>query len=345
MSGVKEIARRANVSIATVDRVIHNRSGVSESTKKRINEIIKEINFQPNILASRLASKKVNHLAILIPQSEETEFWQAPLSGIERAVDEIKQYGVVLEKYFFDLNDKQSFKAEAKRILDSKIDGVLIAPSFVDESISFIIECQKRRIPYVFINSDIPGQDNLCYIGPHLWHSGYQAAQLISFGLPEQKILIVNISKEIDNYHHLLRKEEGFRAYFKDNDRKNQIIKIDIRKTDEHSVDEHLEKVFKDHPDIKAVFVTNSRVSAVAHYFHVKSIENVFLVGYDFLPENIENLKRGTIQFLICQKPEEQGYKAIMALFNHLVLSSAVEKEHFMPIDIITKENYAFYKN
>jgi len=103
--------------------------------------------------------------------------------------------------------------------------------------------------------------------------------------------------------------------------------------------------VFKDHSDIKAVFVTNSRVSAVAHYFHDKSIKDIFLVGYDFLPDNIENLKRGTIQFLICQKPEEQGYKGIMALFNHLVLSSAVEKEHFMPIDIITKENHSFYKN
>ena len=35
--GVKEIARRANVSIATVDRVIHNRTGVSETTRKKIN--------------------------------------------------------------------------------------------------------------------------------------------------------------------------------------------------------------------------------------------------------------------------------------------------------------------
>ena len=45
--GVKEIARKANVSIATVDRVLHNRSGVSEDTKKKINEIIKKYNYQP----------------------------------------------------------------------------------------------------------------------------------------------------------------------------------------------------------------------------------------------------------------------------------------------------------
>lgn len=343
--GVKEIARRAKVSIATVDRVIHNRSGVSESTKKRINEIIEEINFQPNILASRLASKKVNNLAVLIPKSAETDFWEAPLSGITRAVNEIKQYGIHVSNHFFDLNDKISFKREAANIFNGKVDGVLLAPSFIDESISFIETCQKRNIPYIFINSDIPDQDNLGYIGPHLFRSGYQAGQLVSFGLLEGKVLIVNISREIDSYHHLLRKEEGFRAYFSDNSTKHVLVKIDIRQTEEQAVESHLEKVLHEHPDIKAIFVTNSRVSAVAHYFKEKNIEDILLIGYDFLQENIEYLKQQVIQFLICQKPEEQGYKGIMALFQHLVLSTPVQKEYYMPIDIITKENYEFYKN
>jgi hypothetical protein len=57
LTGVKEIARRANVSIGTVDRVIHNRKGVSENTKQKINSIIEELNFQPNKMASLLASR------------------------------------------------------------------------------------------------------------------------------------------------------------------------------------------------------------------------------------------------------------------------------------------------
>src|SRR5215217_3441533 len=93
--GVKEIARRANVSIATVDRVIHNRTGVSEKTKQKINDIIKELDYQPNILASRLASRKIITLAVLIPRvSDETDFWEAPLRGIDRAESEIKKYGI-----------------------------------------------------------------------------------------------------------------------------------------------------------------------------------------------------------------------------------------------------------
>jgi LacI family transcriptional regulator len=89
--GVKEIARRANVSIGTVDRVLHNRTGVSKKTKDKILEIIKELNYQPNILARRLASKKLLTIAVLIPSaSPETNYWKAPLNGVLDAEIEVK---------------------------------------------------------------------------------------------------------------------------------------------------------------------------------------------------------------------------------------------------------------
>ena len=78
LTGVKEIARRANVSLATVDRVINNRGGVSQKTKEKIESIIKDLDYQPNILARRLASPKRIKLATLIPNvSQETSFWES----------------------------------------------------------------------------------------------------------------------------------------------------------------------------------------------------------------------------------------------------------------------------
>lgn len=345
--GVKEIARRAKVSIATVDRVIHNRTGVAEGTRQKINQIIKELDYQPNILASRLASRRVFHFATLIPgDSEETDFWKAPLAGILQAETEIKQYGVKIEKYFFDLNDKESFVKQAGIILKGKVDGILVAPSFIEESVRFIDVCRERKIPYVFINSDIPNRDSLCYIGPDLYHSGYLGARLTSYGVGDGKILIVNIAREMDNHHHLLRKEEGFRSWFRDHGKTNEIVKIDIRQTDSSSVERHLSFLLKEHRDIRAIFVTNSRVSAVAHYLEKSAVkEHILLIGYDFLEANIACLERNIIDFLICQKPDEQGYRGIKALYQSQVLGGAVEKEHFMPIDIITRENYAVYKN
>jgi LacI family transcriptional regulator len=347
LSGVKEIARRANVSIATVDRVIHNRSGVSIRTKNNILAIIQELDYKPNILARRLASKKLLHFAILIPAiSQETEFWQAPLNGIEQAESEIKQYGIIIEKYFFDQNDRRTFVNQTKKILKNKVDGILLAPSFIEESLEFTKSCQVLKIPYVFINSDIPNQDSLCYIGPDLFHSGYLSAHLANYTVEKNgKILIINISKEIDNYHHLLRKEEGFRTYFRNNNSSHEIIKADIRQTDYNSVASELNKLLITHPDVKAIFVTNSRVFSIAQFLESSSINNILLIGYDFLKENIEYLQNGSIDFLICQKPQEQGYKGIMALYQNLVLDAAVDKTYYMPIDIITKENHKFYRN
>lgn len=109
-TGVKEIAKRGNVSIATVDRVIHNRPGVSAKTKAKIEAIIKELNYQPNVLASRLSSGKVFHFAVLIPKSSVySDFWEAPLKGIMKADSEIKQYGITIENFLFDLTKKDSF--------------------------------------------------------------------------------------------------------------------------------------------------------------------------------------------------------------------------------------------
>lgn len=345
--GVKEIARLANVSLATVDRVLHNRTGVSEATKAKIQKIIKRLNYRPNILARRLASGKVYRFAALIPAvSEETAYWQAPLNGINRAEAELSQYGIKVERYLFDQNDKKSFHSKAKLILDSEIDGVVLAPSFMEESVHFTNSCKELKIPYVFINSDIPAQESLCYIGPELFKSGYLAASLAGYSKSESgKILVVNIVKEIDNQHHVVRKEEGFRTYFQEKKIKAEIVEINISQTDYKAVERRLTEVFEQNPNITAVFVTNSRVFSVAKFLEKRSLKDILLIGYDYIEENIQYLKNGRIDFLICQKPEEQGYRGIMALYHHLILKIPIANIEYMPIDIITKENYEFYKN
>jgi len=346
-NGIKEIARRANVSIATVDRVIHNRSGVSEKTKKKINEIIARLNYQPNIFARRLASRNILRFAVVIPQaSNETEYWQVQLDGIRQAEEEIKQFGIVVETFLFDLNQKNAFRDAAKEALQSKPDGILLAPSFLKESALFVEKCKEKQIPYVFINSDLPENEALAYIGPELVQSGYLSAQLMHFILHQPtKVLVVNISKLEDSLHHLLMKEQGVKKYFTDHHSPHQLVKMDIHQTDLPSVVKEMEKKFEKDPDIGLIFVTNSQVYKVARFLEKAKRKDVLLIGFDFLKNNIEFLNKNIIQFLICQKPMQQGYKGVMALYQHLVLKTPVEKKSYMPIDIITRENQHFYKN
>lgn len=347
LQGVKEIARRANVAIATVDRVIHNRTGVSAKTREKINKIIAELNYQPNLLARRLASGKIISIAVLIPSvTEETDFWDAPLQGIQQAEAEIKSYGITVNLYFFDLSDPNSFVIQANRILESSVDGVVLAPSFVDTAQEFATSCQHKGIPFVFIDADIPGQQRLSYIGPPLFQSGYLAGKLSTYNLLDtSKVLVVNIATSLDSFTYR-QIEEGFRAYFTDHKLNYPILRADIQQTDFTSIAAHLQQLFDTNTDIDAVFVSNSRVFSVARFLESQpSRPKPLLIGYDFVNENIRFLTSGTIDFLICHQPKEQGYRSIMALYQHLVLSTPVAEEYFMPIDIITQENQAFYRN
>ncbi len=347
--GVKEIARRARVSIGTVDRVLHNRPGVSAGTREKVNRIVEELNYRPNILARRLASKKLLEFNVLIPHiSDESDYWQAPLNGVIQAEAELKPFGIRIGRYFFDQNDKASFVRQAALVLKQKSDGVLLAPFFLDESVRFVESCHQKNVPFVFINSDIPDQPCLSYIGPDLYQSGYLGGQLVKYGLKARaKILIVNISKEIKNYQYnrLLRKEEGFRNYFADSGCRNSIIKTDIRKTDTLSIERNLSELFAEHPDIGSVFVTNSRVGAVAGFMQKNQINNRVVVGYDLIADNLHYLKNGWIDFLICHRPVEQGYRSVMSLYRHIVGDAAVEQRYYMPIDIVSRENCDYYRN
>ena len=82
---IKDIAKMADVSVGTVDRVIHGRSGVSESSRKRVEEILKQLDYQPNMYASALASNKKYTFACLLPLHEKAEYWTDSVTGAGRS--------------------------------------------------------------------------------------------------------------------------------------------------------------------------------------------------------------------------------------------------------------------
>ncbi len=349
LSGVKEIARRANVSLGTVDRVINNRAGVAVKTRNRVNAIIEELNYQPNVLARRLAltSRGTLRLAVLLPDiSEETEYWKAPLEGINKADLEIRQYGVQVEHYFFDQNVQSGFAQQVNRIMENTPDGVLITPTFEKESIVLMKFCKKKKIPCVLMNSDIPDQQRLCYIGPELFDSGYLSGQLVHYCLKDgQKAMIVNIAREIESNVAILRKEDGFLAYFREKLSEDQLVHLNMTDTGYAAVAGRLTALLEEHKQIGIIYVTNSRVSLVAQWLESIGRSDIVLIGYDYLDKNLDYLKRGVIDFLLCEKPQEQGYRGVMSLFQYLVFSTTVQDDYLIPIDIVTSANYRYYRN
>jgi LacI family transcriptional regulator len=345
---IKDIAEKANVSIGTVDRVIHNRGEVSKTTHDRILTIISELEYKPNLMASTLASKKTYSFALLFPEPISAEaYWNKPMVGVRTAFQEIQQYGVNINIHLFKQSDPITFKTEAGLILQSNPDGVVLAPFFSRESIEFITELKKREIPYVFIDSSIKDSEKLSYIGQDSFRSGTLAARLLDYSIPEKAtILILHFAKERDNLNHLAQREKGFYEYFltnKSSEKKNLITLEIADPTNPESLNVILEQ-FKLNQDIKGIFVTNSQVYYLARILEMANVSGIRVIGHDLINENINFLKKGIVDFLICQRPEEQGYSAITTLFENIVLKKEVKNENYTSIDIITKENLDYYK-
>lgn len=324
---------------------MHNRGEVAESTKRKILKIIEELDYRPNILASTLASKKSAVFATLLPQPPSNEgYWNKPYIGVKRRIAELREYGVQIQPFTFAQTDKKSFINEAQKILDLNPDGVVFAPFFKKESTIFIEKLNKLKIPFVFIDSEIKNAGQLSYIGQNSYQSGLVSGKLLDMILPDGNILVIHFAKEMDNQNHLVQREMGFYEWFaKNNPDTHQLITLEIADTDNDSWMRKVEDKIKS-KNIKGIFVTNSKVFYIGRLLEKLNLTNIKVIGHDLLKENISYLKKDLVHFLICQRPEEQGYNAINKLFRSVVQRRTIAKENYTSIDIVTKENVDYYK-
>ncbi|SMO90627.1 transcriptional regulator, LacI family [Flavobacterium resistens] len=333
---IKKIAELANVSPGTVDRIIHNRGQVAQENVDRVNAIIEEYGYKRNILASNLALNKKFHFAVFLPKYENLEYWKSQITGVEKAAAEFGKFGVVLDYFFYDFN-KESFQKQIKKVIDFDCDGLLFAPIFYEDSVRFLNEYQKKQIPIVMIDSNISDENEHAYVGQNAFQSGYLAGRLISFAVKnERKVLVFKITREIESTSVYLQRIDGFYSYFKDHDELTNFSFSEITVKDS-GTDQLCMEMFK---DIHSVFVPNSRAYIVARFLEKNNIKGVRIIGFDLLKDNIEYLNKGIIDFLINQRPEEQGYMGINYLYKKLVLQEETESTNYIPLEIILKENY-----
>lgn len=152
MSSIKDVARRAGVAISTVSKALNGYPNVSEETREKVNEAVKELNFTPNPIASALSSKKAGRVALLIKLNTKAqdEVNMQYLSGaISRAVE--KKLDVIT--IFFSMI--QDWKAEEIEdyFRSQSIEGVIIYGMGIQDGIlRRLIEAKRFKIVVV----DVP---------------------------------------------------------------------------------------------------------------------------------------------------------------------------------------------
>lgn len=276
------------------------------------------------------------HFAVFLPKSERLEYWQSQVEGIEKAAAEFGKFGIVLDYFYYDYN-LSSFKESMQKVMNFDCDGLLFAPVFYEDSVQFLKEYDQKNIPVVMIDSNISEENAHAYVGQDAFQSGYLAGRLISFAVKnERQVLVFKIAREIESTSVYLQRIKGFYSYFKDHDELTNFKFSEVTIKDS-GIDKLNMEMFS---GISSVFVPNSRAYIVAEFLEKNNIKGVRIIGFDLLKENIEYLNKGVIDFLINQRPEQQGYLGINYLYKKLVLQETVEKIQYIPLEIILKENY-----
>jgi LacI family transcriptional regulator len=116
---------------------------------------------------------------------------------------------------------------------------------------------------------------------------------------------------------------------------------LEVDNPEKNAMEMH--RLFFQNPEIEGAVIFSSRSYVVAEFLEKYKLDNITLIGYDLLEKNVTFLKNNTISFLIAQRPEEQGYKGIKALIDHLLFRKQAKRINYTPIDILTQENIDFY--
>ena len=342
---IKDIAQMAGVSAGTVDRVLHNRGDVSQKSKEKVQKVLDEINYQPNVFAIGLAAKKKYTITCMIPYYVEHDYWHSVATGIERARQELRPFNVSVDYLHYKHGDRKSYQDACQKIEKSNTDALLLAPNFREDTLSMLAYLKDKNIPFAFIDFDIEEAKALKYIGQDSYKSGYIAAKILmrNYQQGQELILFLNNNKDNPAEIQMKRRLEGFMKYISEEHKDIAIHEVILNNINPEKNNEILSDFFRKHPKATLGAVFNSRVYQVGHYLREKRQNMTGLIGYDLLRNNTELLKSGEVTYLIGQRPGLQGYCGVKTLCDNIVFKKSVEPLKYMPIDILIKENIDFY--
>lgn len=342
---IKDIAKRANISVGTVDRVIHGRSGVSKKSRERVEQILKEMNYQPNMYASALASNKSYRFACLLPKHEEGEYWTEVQVGIFEAMDTFSDFNISIDLVHYDPFNYSSFVKASQSLTDNLYDGILFAPTLPTYTKPFTDKLNAQGTPYIYIDSNILEEPALAFYGQNSVQSGYFAASILmmSGNAPQEIVIFRKKYEGVIGSNQQERREVGFRRYMQAHYPQCRILELDLQVKNEADDMLMLNRFFIEHPTVKNGITFNSKAYIIGEYLQKEKMDDFNLIGYDMLQRNVDCLKQGGVNFLIAQQPRLQGYNGIQSLCDYLILKKQVKPLNYMPIDLLTKDNIDYY--
>lgn len=341
-----DVARRAGVSKGTVDRVLHNRGEVSAKSAEKVRQAIRDLDYEPNLYASLLATRKNHVIACLLPRSVKGEYWDKLRNGFVQGGEAVSNLGAEVKIFEYDQYDPESFAAVCSQVLASEPAGVVLPPLFKNDTLLFTEKLHKAGIPYVYVDSRLEDEHYLAYFGMPTYRSGYLCAYLLTERCQDvPKVAVIRITRDKTRRSDpTIDRRAGFSDYMQEMFPDSEIINVFINPNEPDEIAQVLEVFFTEHPDVRFVVMFNSRIHLVAPYLQAHPVEGRRVIGFDDLDLNMEALSSGAVTVLIAQHTEAQSSKAVATLVDYIVLHKDPSKrDNYMHMDILTSLNQDNY--
>lgn len=247
---IDDVAKLAGVSRATAGRVVGNYGSVSEKSRERVWDAVRQLDYQPNLIARGLRSQTTKTIAVIVGSIRNT-YSTALVYAVEKEAQK-KGYNVLV------CTTHEDIEKELKHLKDlnsRKVDGVILMSAYradanMDKNYK---EFYISKLPIVFVDRNIPGI-NRDVIQSENFDASYKATKYL-MDMGHRKIGIIATS----NFSTVQERIKGYKAAFAD-------AGIEYDESLISSVDELSDKMsrkvchefLEEHPDITALYILNN---------------------------------------------------------------------------------------
>ncbi len=250
---IYDIARKLNLSSATVSRALSDNTVINKNTRKKVQEAAKELGYRHNTFASSLRNQKTNTIGVIMHELN-SNFMTSVLSGIEKVTTEAG-YDLIIAH---SSESSQKEIANAQNLFHKRVDGLIASLAFETKNLDHYLPFQEKSIPIVFYDR-VEESSDYTHVIIDNFKSGYLATQhLIEQGCKRIVLVTANLERNVYAQRH-----KGYLAALKD---KGIPVKKDyvlVKDLSEKRAVEAAMQVLKMKPMPDGAFITNDFSAAV----------------------------------------------------------------------------------
>lgn len=341
---LKQIAELAGTTKSTVDKVIHDRPGVSDKKRKEIRALLDQYGYEANPLAKALNyQKKKMTAAVVLPDVDAKPFIK---KGIELVLQDLNSFNINIRYYEMAVDDNQEGECLEKILADTReISGILLLPLEGPRVRAAVEEFSRRHIPVITLNTELYGAPSICYVGQNPSQSANTAARMLQLFCPDGARAAIISSPSMHGHE---QRRNTFASYLRANCPMIDLLTVlYIEETPEDAYTKTL-MLLHQYPDLNALYITCGRVADICRAIKDRASTHpdqtspyaFTIICYEKYPEIIDLVQEGRIACTISSGLGNQGRLAMRLLFEYLVYGRAPEQErYYTDSEILIREN------